>query len=263
LKAFISMALKIDIITIFPEMFEGPFNQGIIKRAMEKSAVEISVHNLRDYTTDKHKITDDYPFGGGGGMVMKPEPIFRAVEVIKDKGGQTMSVGSISSKVILLTPQGKVFNHEIAMRLSRENHLIFLCGRYEGVDERVREKLIDEEISIGDYVLTGGEFPAMVIVDAIVRLLPNVLGCEDSYKKDSFYEGLLDYPHYTRPEEFREMKVPDILLSGHHKKVEEWRRYKSLETTYLKRPDLMDKIELSEEDLKTLEEIREKYKKNV
>lgn len=257
------MALKIDIITIFPEMFEGPFNQGIIKRAIEKSAVEISVHNLRDYTTDKHKITDDYSFGGGGGMVMKPEPIFRAVEELKGEKGQTVDIGPVSSKVILLTPQGKVFNHEIAMRLSQEHHLIFLCGRYEGVDERVREKLIDEEISIGDYVLTGGEFPAMVIVDVIVRLLPNVLGCEDSYKKDSFYDGLLDYPHYTRPEEFRGMKVPDILLSGHHKKVEEWRRYKSLEMTYLKRPDLLNKIELSDEDLKTLEEIRKKYQKNV
>ena len=257
------MVLKINIITIFPEMFEGPFSFGIIKRAIEKSAVEISVRNLRDYTTDKHKITDDYSFGGGGGMVMKPEPIFRAVEAIKEEKGLTPVVCPPSSKVILLTPQGKVFDHEIALRLSKENHLIFLCGRYEGVDERVREKLIDEEISIGDYVLTGGEFPAMVIVDAIIRLLPNVLGCEDSYKKDSFYEGLLDYPHYTRPEEFRGMKVPDILLSGHHKKVEEWRRYKSLEMTYLKRPDLLEKIELSDEDLKTLEEIRKKYQKNV
>ncbi len=247
------MGLKVDIITIFPEMFNGPFDQGIIKKAIDNNILSIKIHNLRDYTTDKHKVTDDYPFGGGGGMVMKVEPVFRAIESLKEKSTD-------QPKVIFLTPQGKVFNQDIALDLSEEKHLILLCGRYEGIDERIRESLIDEEISIGDYVLTGAELPAMVLVDTVVRLLPGALGNEDSYKNDSFYTGLLDFPHYTRPEEFRGMKVPDVLLSGHHKKIEEWRRYKSLEKTYLKRADLLEKVKLTKEDLKFLEEIKEKNK---
>ncbi len=239
--------MKIDILTLFPEMFKGPFDVSIIKRAREKGLLDISVTNIRDFAHDKHRIVDDYPFGGGAGMVMKPEPVFAAVEFVRSRSGQE------SAKVVLLCPQGRVFNQEMAKDLSKEPHLILICGHYEGIDERVREKLIDEEISIGDFVLTGGELPAMVIVDAVARLIPGVLGEEESYANDSFYEGLLEYPQYTRPREFAGMKVPDILLSGDHEKIRQWRRKMSLQRTLERRPDLLKIDDLSEEDRKLLE----------
>jgi tRNA (guanine37-N1)-methyltransferase len=200
--------MKIDILTIFPKVFEPILNESIIKRARDKGLVNIAVHNLRDFSDDKHRKVDDRPFGGGPGMVFTPQPIFEAVESVKAKGK------SKKVKVILLSPQGKVLNQKLAQKLSKDKHLILICGHYEGIDERVRLKLVDEEISIGDYVLTGGELPAMVLVDAVVRLVPGVLGDRDSSKSDSFCDGLLEYPHYTRPANYKGMKVPKVLLSG-------------------------------------------------
>lgn len=240
--------MRIDILSLFPNMFSGPFEEGIIKRARERGLVDIRIVNIRDYTTDRHRTADDRPFGGGPGMVLKPEPIFAAVEAIKGEG---------ESRVILTTPQGRLFTQEYAKELSQEDHIIIICGRYEGVDERVREALVTDPISIGDYVLSGGELAAMVMVDAIVRLIPGVLGNEESIKRDSFWRGLLGYPQYTRPASFRGMKVPDVLLSGHHEMIERWRKKESLRRTLLYRPDLLQNADLDEEDLKLLEEIRE------
>ncbi|MDD5617508.1 MAG: tRNA (guanosine(37)-N1)-methyltransferase TrmD [Candidatus Omnitrophica bacterium] len=223
--------MKIDIITIFPEIFDAVLNESILKRAQAKGLVEISVHNLRDYSEDKHRKVDDRPFGGGPGMVFSPEPLFKAVEHIKAKGKK--------AKVILLSPQGKTLNQKLAQKLSKVKHLVLICGHYEGIDERVREKLVDLEISIGDYVLTGGELPAMVLVDAVVRLVKGVLGDEDSSKSDSFSDGLLEYPHYTRPANFKGMKVPKVLLSGDHKAISDWRKSQSLKVTKKKRPELI------------------------
>ena len=223
--------MRSDIITLFPSMFRGPFDESIIKRARKKGILEINLHNLRDFTDDRHRTVDDLPYGGGAGMVMKPEPLFRAVEKVKEEKRS-------SWKVILLSPQGQPFAQEKAKELAEEEGLIFICGHYEGVDERVREHLIDEELSLGDFVLTGGELAAMVIVDAIARMLPEVLGCKDSIREDSFYQTLLDYPHYTRPTEFRGWKVPGVLISGNHQKIREWRKKKKLENTCKKRPDL-------------------------
>ena len=236
--------MKIDIITIFPKMFEYVLNESIIKRAQAKGKVKIAVHDLREYTLDKHRKVDDRPFGGGAGMVMCPEPVFRAVEKIV--GHQVArSPGHPSknnkTKVILLTPQGKTLTQKIAKRLARQKHLILICGHYEGVDERVREKLVDEEISIGDYVLTGGELPAMVLVDCLVRLIPGVLGDKNSLKFESFEGNLLEHPHYTRPALFRGMQVPRVLLSGDHTKIEQWRKGEALEKTKAHRPDLLSK----------------------
>jgi len=225
--------MRIDIITIFPKMFTGVFSESIIKRAQEKKKVEIYVHNLRDYSPDKHKKVDDRPFGGGSGMVMKPEPIFRAVEDIRSK------IKNKKSKIILLSPQGKKLNQELVKELAKLKHLILICGHYEGVDERVRRYLIDEEISIGDYILTGGELPAMVLVDSIVRLIPGVLGNKKSLQFESFQGNLLEYPQYTRPANFRGMKVPEVLLSGDHKKIEAFRKKEALRITLEKRPDLL------------------------
>ncbi len=239
--------MKIDILTLFPEMFTGPFDISIIKRAREKGLLHICVTNIRDFAHDKHRIVDDYPFGGGAGMVMKPEPIFEAVEFIRSRSSLERA------KVVLLSPQGRVFNQAIAKELAREQHLIMICGHYEGIDDRVREKLVHEEISIGDFVLTGGELPAMVIVDAVSRLIPGVLGEAESYVNDSFYEGLLEYPQYTRPREFAGIKVPDVLLSGDHEKIRRWRRKKSLQRTIERRPDLLRVEDLSEEDRKLLD----------
>ena len=234
--------MRIDIITIFPDMFSPVLNESIIKRAQEKGKVKIYIHNLRDYTLDKHKKVDDRPFGGGSGMVLGPEPIFRAVESIKLKvsgSSVKLSRGSQKPKVILLSPQGEKFAQKKAKALSKCKHLILICGHYEGIDERVRIKLADEEVSIGDYVLTGGELPAMVLADAVVRLLPGVLGDKNSLKFESFEGNLLEYPQYTRPAKFRGMPVPDVLLSGDHKKIEVWRKQQAHKTTKLKRPDLI------------------------
>jgi tRNA (guanine37-N1)-methyltransferase len=239
-----SNRLRIDIITIFPKMFGPVLNESIIKRAQKKRKVEIYIHNLRDYSLDKHKKVDDRPFGGGSGMVMRPESIFAAVEDIKvkvsrqsrdpDKSGKGQK-----AKVILLCPQGEKLNQRVARRLAKYKHLILICGHYEGVDERVRRHLVDEEISIGDYVLTGGELPAMVLVDCLVRLIPGVLGDKNSLNFESFEGNLLEYSQYTRPANFRGMKVPPILLSGNHKKIQEWRKLEAIKRTKKKRPDLL------------------------
>jgi len=239
--------LRIDIVTIFPEMFKGPFDVSILKKAQDKGLVEIKVYNLRDFTEDKHRTVDDYPYGGGSGMVMKPEPIFKAVRSLKKE----------DSEVILLSPSGDLFNQKIAEELSKKNHLILICGRYEGVDERVKS-IITREISIGDYVLTGGEIPAMVIVDAVVRLVPGVLGDPDSLREESFQWGILEYPQYTHPRDFEGMKVPDILLSGNHERIRRWRRKEAL-----KRPDLLEKTSLTQEDLELLEEIKKELREEV
>ncbi|ASS75685.1 tRNA (guanosine(37)-N1)-methyltransferase TrmD [Tumebacillus algifaecis] len=240
--------MRIDIVTIFPEMFEGVVGTSIIGRARTQHAVEINLIDFRDYSTNKHNTVDDTPYGGGGGMVLKPEPIFSAVESLVQEGKRP--------RVILTCPQGEVYSQSKALELAQEEHLIIVSGHYEGYDERIRQHLITDEISIGDYVLTGGELPAMVIVDSIVRLLPGVLGNDTSAVLDSFREPLLEYPHYTRPAEFRGWKVPDILLSGHHGNIEIWRRKESLRRTLLRRPDLMERLELSEQDHKLLAEIK-------
>jgi len=241
--------MRIDIITLFPSMFRGPFGESIIKRARKKGILEINLHDLREFADDRHRTVDDVPYGGGAGMVMKPEPLFRAVEKVKEER-------SSSWKVILLSPQGQTFAQEKAKELAEEEGLIFICGHYEGVDERVREYLIDEELSLGDFVLTGGELAAMVIIDAIVRMLPGVLGCKDSIREDSFYQTLLDYPQYTRPAEFRGWKVPEVLISGNHQKIREWRKKKKLENTFKKRPDLLKIAKLSREEEEILEQIK-------
>ncbi|MYA00494.1 MAG: tRNA (guanosine(37)-N1)-methyltransferase TrmD [Chloroflexi bacterium] len=227
--------MRIDVITIFPPLLAGAFDHSIIKRARDRGIVELHVHDLRDFTDDRHRTVDDYPYGGGAGMVMKPEPWFRAVETLRsqDNPGRT----------VLLTPQGQRLDQALARRLAREDRLIILCGRYEGVDERVREHLVDEEISIGDYVLSGGEPAAVVLVDALVRLQPGALGSPQSTVEESFSAGLLEYPQYTRPPEFRGWRVPDVLLSGDHGAVERWRRERQIERTRARRPDL-----LSEDD---------------
>jgi len=224
--------MRIDIITIFPKMFAAVLNESIIKRAQNKGKVKIYVHNLRDYTLDKHKKVDDRPFGGGSGMVMQPEPIFRAVEDLKSKASKS------KTRVILLSPQGKRLNQKIAKSLAKSQHLILICGHYEGIDERIRQYLVDEEVSIGDYVLTGGELPAMVMADCIVRLIPGVLGDRNSLNFESFAGNLLEYPQYTRPANYRKMKVPAILLSGNHQKIADWRKKEALKITKKKRPDL-------------------------
>lgn len=240
--------LRIDVLTIFPGMFSGPLSESIVARARERGLVEIHIHDIREFARDKHRVTDDYPFGGGAGMVMKPEPIFAAVE-------QVMSDAAGPVRVILMSPQGRVFTQEMAMRLAQERHLLFICGHYEGVDERVRQALVHEEISIGDYILTGGELPAMVVIDALTRLVPGVLD-EESVAAESFTSGLLDYPQYTRPREFRGMTVPEVLISGDHEKVRIWRRKEALARTLERRPDLLSKANLTAEDLRLLEEIK-------
>ncbi len=233
--------MRVDILTIFPEMLESPLQYSILHRAQERGLLQVNLVDLRDYTTDRHRTTDDYPYGGGAGMVMKPEPIFQAVESLT--GGVMDGV-----RVLLTSPRGWLFNQQKARELSLEKHLIIICGRYEGVDERVTQ-ICTDEISIGDYVLTGGELPALVILDAVARLIPGVLGDEESPEEESFAQGLLEYPHYTRPAEFRGMRVPDILLSGHHEKVKEWRRQEALRVTWERRPDLLRKASLTLKDI--------------
>jgi len=240
--------MKFDILTLFPAMFDGPLTESILKRASENGLIEVALHNIRDWALDKHATADDAPYGGGAGMVMKVEPIAGAIESVKEKRP--------NSKVILTTPGGRPFNHTVAEELSREEGVIIICGRYEGVDERVRKLFVDYEISMGDFVLTGGEIAAMVIVDAVARLVPGVLGSGDSALYDSFADGLLEYPQYTRPPEFRGEKVPDMLLSGNHAEIAKWRRKESLLRTLASRPELLERIELSKADKKVLAEAR-------
>jgi tRNA (guanine37-N1)-methyltransferase len=231
--------MKIDVLTIFPEFFTQVFDFGIIRRAKLGGIVEINVHDIREFATDKHKMVDDRPFGGGDGMVLKAEPIFLAIESLL--GTSDRASYPNGTKVVLLSPQGQPLKQSMASSLAgKSEHLVLICGRYEGVDERVNEKLVTDEISIGDYVLSGGEPAAVVLVDSLVRLLPNALGSETSAENDSFSDGLLDYPHYTRPAEFRGMKVPDVLLNGNHAEIEKWRREKALEKTKLNRRDLLE-----------------------
>lgn len=241
--------MRIDVLTLFPNMFSGVFNESILKRAQEIGSVQYNVVNFREYANNKHNSVDDYPYGGGAGMVLKPEPIFNAVESIKEDTKST-------PRVILLCPQGERYTQKKAEELAKEEHLLFICGHYEGYDERIREHLVTDEISIGDFVLTGGELGAMVVIDSVVRLLPGVLGNEESPVQDSFSTGLLEHPHYTRPAEFRGMKVPDVLLSGNHKLIDEWRRKQSLKRTYERRPDLLQTFNLTDQDKKWLEEIK-------
>lgn len=242
--------MKYCVITIFPEIFHAYLNEGILKKALQKGLIEVHVHNLRDFTKDKHKTVDDYPYGGGSGMVMKPEPFFDAMSALFPDKAQR--------RVIMLSPAGKKFDQSTAEELSKENRqLVFLCGRYEAIDERVKIALVDDEISIGDYILTGGELAALVIIDAITRLLPGGLGNNRSVEAESFSWGILDYPHYTRPSLFRTMLVPEILLSGNHKEIMRWRRKEALRRTLERRPDLIEKTNLSNDDYTLLSEIKE------
>lgn len=245
------MIMRIDIVSLFPEMFDGPFGHSIIKRAREAGILDTVITNPRDYAKDKHRIVDDTPFGGGAGMVMKPDPLFFAVEDILEKSSKE------KRRILLMCPGGTTFTQAKAKELAGYEQLILLCGHYEGIDERVREHLVDESLSIGDFVLTGGELPAMIVVDAVARMLPGVLGASDSAEHDSFYNGLLEYPQYTRPREFRGWQVPDILVSGDHAKIARWRRKQSLKNTLLRRPDLLEAIQLDPADSKLLAEIRE------
>ncbi|WP_068786082.1 tRNA (guanosine(37)-N1)-methyltransferase TrmD [Paenibacillus phocaensis] len=270
--------MRVDVLTLFPEMFAGVFGSSILGKAQEKGIVSFNAINFRDYAGNKHGSVDDTPYGGGGGMVLKPEPIFRAVEALlglqtdgEARGGTGEAEPSIEPiepglafgttvrppRIILMCPQGETFTQKKAEELAQEDHLVFICGHYEGYDERIREHLVTDELSIGDYVLTGGELPAMVVIDSVTRLLPGVLGNESSAVTDSFSTGLLEYPHYTRPVEFRGWKVPDILLSGHHANVDEWRRKEALRRTWQRRPDLLEGLELTEKDKRWLKEFRE------
>ncbi len=241
---------RIDILTLFPDYFQGPFTVSMVKRAAAKKAVDIRLHDLRKYTEDKHHTADDVPYGGGAGMVLKPEPLVKALTALK-KGRKKV-------KTLLMSPQGKKFDHAMALELSKEKSLILVCGHYEGLDERVM-KWIDGEVSLGDFVLTGGEPAAAVIVDSLIRFLPGVVGDRQSVEKDSFFNGLLDYPHYTRPREFKGMGVPEVLLSGNHARIELWRKKESLKNTLIKRPDLLEGVSLSEEEQKLLREARKEF----
>jgi tRNA (guanine37-N1)-methyltransferase len=241
--------MKFDFVTIFPRMVEAGLAEGVVSRGIERGILDVRVHDLRDYTTDRHRTVDDVPYGGGPGMVMKPEPVARAVEDIRARRGEP-------GAVILLSPQGRTFTQREAARLSTLGHLVLLCGRYEGMDERVRTTVATDELSIGDYVLSGGEFPALVVADAICRLVPGVVGDARSVAQDSFSRGLLDYPHYTRPSEFAGEKVPEVLLSGHHEEVRRWRKLTALRRTLSRRPELLNTAALDDEERRMLDEIR-------
>lgn len=236
--------MRFDILTIFPQLLASPLEEGIISRALRDGKIEIAIHNIRDFATDKHAMTDDRPFGGGEGMVMKPEPIAAALARVRQ--------GHPGGKVVLLSPQGRRYDQGVAAELAREEHLVLLCGRYEGVDERIREHYVDEEISIGDYILTGGELAALVLVDSITRLLPGVLGCADSAANDTFSRGLLKHPQYTRPREFEGESVPEVLLTGDHQGVAEWRLVASVRQTMRRRPDLLRQAAFGTGELKIL-----------
>jgi tRNA (guanine37-N1)-methyltransferase len=258
--------MRIDILSLFPEMFQGVFGSSIIAKARERHLVELSVHNFRDYSRSKHHTVDDYPFGGGDGMVLQIEPIYLALEHLlggEEPFSRWLGLPRTERKprVIMTTPQGERFSHTKAVELSKEEQLVFLCGHYEGYDERIREHLVTDELSLGDFVLTGGEIAAMAMVDSIVRLRDGVLGNDESALHDSFANGLLEYPQYTRPADFRGWKVPEILLSGHHKHIEEWRLKESLRRTFLRRPDLLVGRELSRQEQKLLDDIKNEEKK--
>jgi len=241
--------MRIDVLTLFPEMFDGVLGTSIIGRAIENKILDINLINIRDFAKNKHKQTDDYPYGGGPGMVMSPQPLFDAFyHVLDDKAP--------SAKVIYFSPQGKTLNQQMAKEYAKISHLILLCGHYEGVDQRVIDKFVDEEISIGDYILTGGELPAMVFIDCVSRLIPGVLGSSQSVEDESFSKGLLEYPHYTRPQVYEGLKVPDVLLSGNHSEIEKWRIRESLRNTLRKRPDLLKDADLTLEERKILEELK-------
>jgi len=246
--------VRIDVLTLFPEVFHLLSEFGIFQRAVDREVISLDVHNIRDYTHDKHRTVDDYAYGGGAGMVLKPEPIFEAVEAVK-KGvypdGETAEV-----PVILLTPQGRLFSHQVAQELSKYEHIIIICGHYEGIDERVREHLITDEISIGDYVLSGGELAAMVVVDTVVRLVPGVLGSPLSSIEDSHANGLLEYPQYTRPSVYRDWAVPEVLRSGNHAQVAKWRREQVIRRTLRRRPELLDRANLSSEEKQLAEKLK-------
>ncbi|HYF83118.1 MAG TPA: tRNA (guanosine(37)-N1)-methyltransferase TrmD [Clostridia bacterium] len=245
--------MRIDILTLFPEMFEAVLNESIIGRAAEKELIKMQFHNIRDYSENKHRKVDDYPYGGGLGMLMQCQPIFSAVEDIKAMLGK-------KPYTILMSPQGRTFDQAKALELSTYENLMIICGHYEGIDERVTEALVDEEISIGDFILTGGEIAAMAVVDATCRLVPGVLKEDASHMVESFGDGLLEFPQYTRPPEFMGMEVPEVLLSGHHENIEQWKRYQSLKRTYEKRPELLAKAALSKEDMKLLDKIKKECK---
>jgi tRNA (guanine37-N1)-methyltransferase len=266
--------MKFEIVTIFPDFFRGPLDYGIVRRAREAELIEIRLHDLREFTTDKHRTVDDRPFGGGEGMVLKPEPLFKCVESLGIPPLEERVSGAAKETVVLLSPQGRMFTQTVAQELAALDRVVLICGRYEGVDERVAEALADREISVGDYVLSGGELGAAVIVDAVTRLLPGALGNEASARQESFtaavkadFEGpdstcgsggLLDYPHYTRPAEFRGMSVPEILIGGNHEQIRKWRRRKALEKTLKNRPDLLRQESLSEPDAKLISELKAK-----
>ncbi|MFW0760079.1 tRNA (guanosine(37)-N1)-methyltransferase TrmD [Staphylococcus cohnii] len=242
--------MKIDYLTLFPQMFDGVLNQSILKRAQDKEMLQVNTVDFRSFAENKHNQVDDYPFGGGQGMVLKPEPIFNAMKYIEK---------TENTRVILMCPQGRPFNQEIAQELSHSEHLVFICGHYEGYDERIRQHLVTDEISMGDYVLTGGELPAMVMTDAIVRLIPGVLGNQQSHEDDSFQDGLLEFPQYTRPRSYQDMNVPDVLLSGNHAHIDQWRHEQKLIRTWEKRPDLLENYPLTDKD----KDILERYKKQL
>jgi len=245
--------VKITILTLFPEMFAGPFGASIIKRAIDRGLLEINLVNIRDYSRNKHRTVDDTPYGGGAGMVMGPEPIFEALDALKGKRDE-------DPRVVLLGPAGRPLNQQLVRDLAAEKELVIICGHYEGIDDRVRDGLTTDEISIGDYVLTGGELPAMVVVDAVARLIPGVLGESASAEEESFGDGLLEYPHYTRPREYRGLGVPGVLLSGHHEEIRRWRRRQSLLRTLGSRPDLLAAAQLGDEDKKILQEVLDQLK---
>lgn len=240
--------MRIDVLTLFPGMFRGPFDESIIKRAVEAGLVEIHIHDIREWAKGRHKVADDYPYGGGPGMVLKPEPVFEATEAVLEMSPER-------GPIVLMTPIGRLFDHEAAMELAGEKRLVFLCGHYEGFDARVHEHLATHEISVGDYVLSGGEIAAMAVVDAVVRQLPGALGCAESAAEESFAEGLLEAPHYTRPPEYRDWDVPEVLLSGHHAEVDKWRRHQNLLLTAQRRPDLLAEARLTEREWEWLAEV--------
>lgn len=246
--------MQFEVFTLLPEVFPPYLESSILQRARQRGLINVRVHNIRDYTHDKHHTTDDTPYGGGGGMVMKPEPVFEAVESVL--GRTTPPAQTPAVPVILLTPQGRVFTQRLAEELARHESIALLCGRYEGVDERIREHLVTDEISVGDYVLTGGELPALIVIDAVARLLPGVLGDPTGAQDDSHSMGLLEYPHYTKPPEYRGWKVPEVLQSGNHARIDQWRREQALARTFQRRPDMLEKAELSEKDRKFVEGLR-------
>lgn len=248
--------MQFEVFTLLPEVFPPYLESSILQRARQRGLIDVRLHNIRDYTHDRHHTTDDTPYGGGGGMVMKPEPVFEAVESVL--GLDPVPAQPSRVPVILLTPQGRVFTQRVVEELSRYERIALLCGRYEGVDERIREHLVTDEISIGDYVVTGGELPALMVIDAVSRLIPGVLGDPTGAEDDSHSMGLLEYPHYTRPPEFRAWKVPEVLLSGDHARINKWRREQALRRTFFKRPDMIEKADLDKADQTFLEDLRSK-----